>query len=530
MSETPTFGSAAVAAPHMAAADAGRDVLIMGGNAVEAMIAMAATIAVVYPHMNSIGGDAFWLIREPKGRMRSIEACGPAAAAATIDFYHERDHGTIPTRGPLAALTVPGAVGGWALAREFAKSLGGRLSLNDLLSQAIRYAREGVAVSASEARGEPNEMAALFAAPGFAAAFLHEGKIPPAGHLRRAPTLASTLDYLVNSGLDDFYRGDVGREIAADCARIGSPLTRKDLTSFEAVMRDPLALRLPGRTIYNTRPPTQGLAALIILGVFDRLGVTRPEGFDYTHGLVESIKRAFAVRDQVCVDHGRVLPGSIADYLEPSFLQQQAQAIAGDRAAAYPLPPAKGDTVWMGAVDQSGLAVSYIQSTYWEYGSGCVLPQTGVLMQNRGVSFSLDRRHVNALQPGLRPFHTLNPAMAVFSDGRVMPYGSMGGDGQPQFQAQVLTQYERRGGLADAIDAPRFLLGRTWGQTSTSLKLEDRVDLSLVRALERAGHVVEILPEAYSDTAGHAGAMVRHPKGRVEAAHDPRADGGASGV
>ena len=530
MSETPTFSTAATAAPHMAAADAGRDALAMGGNAVEAMIAMAATIAVVYPHMNSVGGDAFWLIREPKGRARSIEACGPAAAAATLERYQRLGGASIPARGPLAALTVPGAIGGWALAHAYSKSLGGRLGLGDLLSHAIKFAREGIAVSASEARGQPNEQAALFAAPGFAEAFLHEGKLPPAGHVRRAPALASMLDYLVSAGLDDFYRGDVGREIAADCARIGSPLVRKDLQAFEAVMRDPLELRLPGRTLYNTRPPTQGLAALLILGVFDRLNAKRPDSFEHIHGLVESVKRAFVVRDRLCVDHGRVLPDEIADCLEPAFLQREASAIAADRTAQWPAPTGKGDTVWMGAVDQSGLAVSYIQSTYWEYGSGCVLPKTGVLLQNRGVSFSLHPEHVNVLTPGQRPFHTLNPAMAAFHDGRVMPYGSMGGDGQPQFQAQVLTRYERGMGLADAIDAPRFLLGRTWGQTSTTLKLEDRFDPSLTRALERAGHAVEILPDAYSDTAGHAGALVRHPKGRVEAAHDPRADGGASGL
>ena len=530
MTETPTFSTAATAAPHMAAADAGRDILAMGGNAVEAMIAMAATIAVVYPHMNSVGGDAFWLIRERKGRARSIEACGPAAALANIPDYNRLGHGTIPSRGPLAALTVPGAVAGWALAHEYAKSLGGRLGLRDLLSHAIRYAREGVAVSASEARGRPNEAAALFAAPGFAKAFLHEGKLPPAGHVRTYPELAGMLEYLAGAGLDDFYRGDVGREIAADCERIGSPLRRPDLSGFEARMFDPLEQRLPGRTIYNTRPPTQGLAALLILGTYERLGVKRIETFEHLHGLVESVKRAFAVRDRLCVDFGRFLPDEIGHCLEPSFLERQAHAVSMSRAADWPAAPAKGDTIWMGSVDQSGLAVSYIQSTYWEYGSGCVLPKTGVLLQNRGVSFSLHPEAVNALSAGKRPFHTLNPAMAAFDDGRVMPYGSMGGDGQPQFQAQIITRYLDGMSLLDAIEAPRFLLGRTWGQSSTTLKLEDRFDPSLTRALERAGHVVEILPEAFSDTAGHAGALVRHARGRVEAAHDPRADGGASGL
>ena len=181
----------------------------------------------------------------------------------------------------------------------------------------------------------------------------------------------------------------------------------------------------------------------------------------------------------------------------------------------------------MGAVDKDGLAVSYIQSVYWEYGSGCVLPRTGVLMQNRGLSFSLDPKALNPLQPGRRPFHTLNPALATFADGRVMPYGTMGGDGQPQTQAQVFSRYMFGMGLAEAIDAPRFALGRTWGAASSLLALESRFDPSLVRALERAGHEVA---DGYADTFGHAGGLIRHARGHVEAAHDPRSDGGASGL
>jgi gamma-glutamyltranspeptidase len=527
MIETPTFGTAAVVAPHMAAADAGRAILLEGGNAIEAMIAMAACIAVVYPHMNSVGGDAFWLIREPKGRVRYIEACGYAGEKATWRAYRDRGD-RIPSRGPLAALTVPGAVGGWALAYDYSKAGGGRLSVRDLLAAAVKQAREGVAVSPCEARDAINEREALYAAPGFAEAFLHEGKIPPAGHMRKMERLAATLEQLGDAGLMDFYRGDVGREIAADLERIGSPVTRRDMEKYQAVMRGPLELKLPGRTHYNAPPPTQGLAALIALGVYDRLGVTRIETFEHIHGLVESIKRAFRVRDQVVTDFGQ-LKHDTDEFLSAAFLEKQAHEILRDRAAPWPAPPAKGDTVWMGAVDDSGIAVSYIQSIYWEYGSGCVLPTTGVLMQNRGVSFSIDEKALNQLNPGRRPFHTLNPAMAVFDDGRLMPYGSMGGDGQPQFQAQVFTRYLGGMGLQDAVDAPRFLLGRTWGETSTSLKLEDRFDPSLVRALERAGHEVAVLREPYSDVAGHAGAIVRHARGRVEAAHDPRSDGGASG-
>jgi gamma-glutamyltranspeptidase/glutathione hydrolase len=183
----------------------------------------------------------------------------------------------------------------------------------------------------------------------------------------------------------------------------------------------------------------------------------------------------------------------------------------------------------MGAIDGSGLAVSYIQSIYWEYGSGCILPRTGINWQNRGVSFSLDAKAVNPLQPGRKPFHTLNPAFARFDDGRINAYGAMGGDGQPQFQAQILTRYRFGAGAAAAVDAPRWLFGRTWGAGSISLKMESRFDPMLLARLTGAGHPVEEYSEAYSDQFGHAGMLVKHPKGHVEAAHDPRSDGDAKG-
>ena len=222
MSDTPTFATAAVAAPHLLASETGRNILAQGGNALEAMVAMAATIAVVYPHMNSIGGDGFWVVREPGGRVRAIEACGPAGRLATIERYRQAGYDAIPMRGPEAAVTVAGAVGGWVMALDYAASLGGRLPLPGLLADAVRHARDGYPVSASEIRTDPIEREAVHAAPGFRDTFLFDGLPPKAGDVRRAPTLAATLDHLAQAGLDDFYRGDVGREIAADLESIGA--------------------------------------------------------------------------------------------------------------------------------------------------------------------------------------------------------------------------------------------------------------------------------------------------------------------
>jgi gamma-glutamyltranspeptidase/glutathione hydrolase len=525
-----------VAAPHRAAAEAGRDVLAEGGNALEAMVAMAAGIAAVYPHMNHLGGDGFWLVHEPSGRVRAIMAAGPAGARATLELYREHGHDEIPPRGPLAALTVPGAVGGWSLAREVAQALGGltplggRMPLTALLAPAIRHAREGSAVSRSQARLTQDKLAELRDVPGFAAAFLADGKPPSEGATLRQVALSHTLDQLARAGLDDFYRGDVGREMAADLDRIGSPVTRRDLERYRANFRPPLQLGLAAGTVYNTPPPTQGLASLIILGLVERLGVPQAEGFDHVHGIVEATKRAFRVRDRHVTDDER-LPHPPDRFLESVFLDAETLKIDRRKAARWPAPAGEGDTIWMGAADASGLIVSYIQSLYWEFGSGCVLPGTGVLMQNRGASFSLDRRAVNPLEPGRQPLHTLNPALAVLRDGRVLAYGTMGGDGQPQTQAALFTRHVVfRQPLAEAIDRPRWLLGRTWGSPHTNLRLEARFDDGLVDRLLSAGHDVEVLAEPYSDVMGHAGAVVVHPDRTLEGAHDPRADGGAAGV
>ena len=260
-----------------------------------------------------------------------------------------------------------------------------------------------------------------------------------------------------------FIAATSAREIAIDLERFGSPLTRDDLARYHATLAEPLRVDLPSGTVYNTDAPTQGVASLMILALFARLGVTEAEGFDHVHGLVEATKRALRLRDRVVTDPDH-LAHALERCLEPRFIAGEAMKIDRRKAARWPLGPGEGDTVWMGAADASGLVVSYIQSLYWEFGSGCVLPRTGVLMQNRGASFSLQRGALNLLAPGRLPFHTLNPALAILKDGRIMAYGAMGGDGQPQTQAAVFTRHVMFGEpLAEAIDRPRWVLGRTWG-------------------------------------------------------------------
>jgi gamma-glutamyltranspeptidase len=517
-----------VCAPHGAAVESGRQILAEGGNAIEAMLAMAATIAAVYPHMNHIGGDGFWLIRERLGRVRAIMAAGPSGLQVKPELY--RDYETIPPRGPLAALTVPGAVGGWALALKAAKANDGKMPLGVLFAPAMLHASKGYAVTRSQARLTAEHFAELKDLPGFAATFLVEGKPPTAGTVLRQEALAATLEQLAHAGLGDFYRGDVAREIAADLERIGSPLTRHDLERYQATLAEPLRLDVPSGTLYNTDAPTQGVVSLMILALFARLNVTEAEGFDHIHGLVEATKRALRLRDRVVTDPN-YLPYALSRALDERFIAGEVMKIDRRKAAPWPVGGSGGDTIWMGAADTSGLVVSYIQSLYWEFGSGCVLPTTGVLMQNRGSSFSLAAGALNPLAPERLPFHTLNPALAVLNDGRVMAYGTMGGDGQPQTQGAIFTRHVQfRMPLGQALDRPRWLLGRTWGAPKTALRLEPRFDENLLDRLASAGHDVEVLPEPYSDLTGHAGAVVLHRNGTCEGAHDPRADGGAAGI
>jgi gamma-glutamyltranspeptidase/glutathione hydrolase len=516
-----------VVAPHHLAAQAGLAVLREGGNALEAAVAAAAVIAVVYPHMNSIGGDNFWLIAEPGRDPVGLLACGGAGQEATPAFYRDRGCQSIPPRGPLAANTVAGAVSGWHAAVEMSARWGGRLPLTRVLAEAIHYARAGVPATGSQHRFTGAKLAELKDVPGFAGQFLVAGDPPAAGSLFRQPTLANTLERLAAAGLDDFYRGEIGGAIGAELRRIGSPVTGADLRAHRAVPTEPLRVSLRCGTVYNLPPPTQGVASLIILGVFDRLGCREAEGFAHLHGLVEATKQAFLVRDRIVTDPA-YLKEDPASFLTASALAEMAGRIRPDRAAPWPAPAEGGDTVWLGAIDAAGRAVSLIQSIYWEFGSGVVLRDTGVLWQNRGVSFALEDGALNVLRPGRKPFHTLNPAMARLNDGRVMVYGTMGGEGQPQTQAALFTRYALFGQeLQAAVTAPRWLLGRTWGATSTNLKLESRFDPGLVEALRRVGHDVEVVAP-FSDAMGHAGAIVRHGSGTIEGAADPRGDGVAA--
>ncbi|HXF66550.1 MAG TPA: gamma-glutamyltransferase, partial [Burkholderiales bacterium] len=453
--------------------------------------------------------------------------CGAAARAAAVEWYAARGATrSIPHRGGLAANTVAGAVSGWEAAFRLARRWGGRLPLARLLADAIHYAEHGVAVTRSQHVATAAKRAELEPQPGFREAFLTGGAAPPEGSRFRQPRLAATLKRLARAGLEDFYRGRLARAIARDLAAAGSPLALEDFARHRAKWVAPLALAHSLGTVYNLPPPTQGVVSLLILGILDALGAgaCAPGGADIVHLAVEATKQAFRVRDRYVTDPAYMTVGA-EELLAPERVQALAAAVDRARAAPWGAGAPPADTVWVGVVDGHGRAVSMIQSLYHEFGSGVVLEETGITWQNRGASFSLDRAALNSLRPGRKPFHTLNPAAARLRDGRVMVYGTMGGDGQPQTQAAVFTRIVLFGmDPQQAVAAPRWLLGRTWGLPSDSLKLESRFSAEIVSELARRGHEMEVLAE-YDQAMGHAGAIVRRPDGVLEGGADPRSDG-----
>ena len=515
----------AVVASHSLAAQAGLDILREGGNAIEATIAVAATLAVVYPHMTGIGGDGFWLLHAPGQPMRSIDACGAAGAAVTRELYGSAS--SIPWRGPLAANTVAGTLSGWGAAYAYSqREWGGRLPFARLLESAIHYAREGFPVTHSQEANTRAKLGELQGQPGFAQAFLNDGQVPQYGQRHRFPALAATLEQLARAGADDFYRGELAQQIGADLAAVGSPVSTADLARHQAELKAPLEVRLSCGTVYNMAPPTQGLASLLILGIYDRIRQAgwSPDTVEGIHALVEATKQAFMVRDKYVTDPA-AMGVDPARLLDDAHLAALAAAVPLDGASPWPAPNSDGDTTWMGVVDGEGRAVSMIQSIYFEFGSGVVLPETGIWWQNRGCSFDLRPGRLRSLEPGRKPFHTLNPAMARLDDGRLLVYGTMGGEGQPQTQAAVFSRYVWGGhNVRSAVAAPRWLLGRTWAEQSTSLKLESRYAPEVLERLRALGHPVEVVGD-YDERMGHAGALVRHPEGWIEGGEDPRSDG-----
>jgi gamma-glutamyltranspeptidase/glutathione hydrolase len=523
-----------VATPHVLASDAGLAVLRAGGNALDAAVAAAATIAVVYPHMNGIGGDNFWLVYDARsGALRGLNAAGRSAAAIDPDAYRARFGATMPVRGGPAALTVPGVVSGWWEAHRLSRdSLGSPIAWPALLAAATTHARDGFPVSSGQRR-VTGAAAPLFAAdapdevrrsfwPLFHPDRLATGRFTQ-------PDLARTLAEVAEGGAEAFYRGSLARRIAAGAAGVGSPLTADDLAAHRAEWVTPLRVSYRGGEAASLPPPTQGFAALAILALLDGFDVASLDEADHVHVVVEATRLAFEDRDRYLADP-TVVPVPVERCLDPERLARRRERISRRRAMAAGTAGAAagGDTIAIVAADAAGHAVSLIQSTYHEFGAAVVAGDTGVLLQNRGAFFSLDPAHPNTLAPRKQPAHTLIPSMYLAGGRPRLVYGTMGGEGQPQTQAALVTRIVDRGlDPQAAVEAPRWLYGRTWGEPSRALRLEGRVGPDVAASLAGRGHDVRVVEE-WSDLMGHAH-VIEIAGDALAGGSDPRADGAAVG-
>jgi gamma-glutamyltranspeptidase/glutathione hydrolase len=515
-----------VSSDHPLATQEGLRVLQAGGNAVDAALAMAGVLAVVRPHMNGVGGDAFILYYEAAtGRVYALNGSGRAGALATPAFFHDKGLDEIPSTGALS-VSVPGAVAAWAdVNQRF-----GTMPFARLLQPAVHYARDGFPVSTRLA-ADFREQGGALNEPG-RALYLPGGEPPPVGSLLKNPALAATLERIAREGKDGFYRGPVAEKLGAFLEAEGGYLRAGDFAAHTSTWVEPLRGSYLGHEMIVFPPNSQGLAQLQLFQMaksFDLKGM----GFNtsrYLHTLVELKKLAFADRDRWVADPEKAdIP--IAQLLDSAYLAGRAALVDPDHAAASVAPGVggepgmdpsaqddSGDTVYLTAVDADGNAVSWIQSNFAGFGSGLLEPETGVLLQNRGALFNLRDGHPDEIAPEKRPFHTLTPMMAL-RDGRLaFTIGTPGGDSQTQSLLQIVNDLLLFGMTPqEAIEAPRFR-----SNAGLDLSIEDRVPVAVRDELSAMGHHLRVV-EGWTATFGGAQMIRIEPDfGTLTVASDPR--------
>lgn len=523
-----------VTCPHSLASQAGVDVLRAGGSAVDAAIAAAAALAVIYPHMTGVGGDAFWLIHDAAtGSVRYLDGGGRAAAGASIDWFRERGHAEVPFRGVLpGTLTTPGAVASW----EAAHAAHGRLPLQRNLESAIHLAENGFPVTQRLAGWIEATAAELRASEEAAAIFLPGARVPRTGERLRNPDLANTLRAIAAHGRAGFYEGTVGAELARFSKDKGGFFTAQDLAAQRARWGEPIRGEYRGVTLYETPAPTQGFAVLEMLNMLEpkAMGALDRLGADQVHWLVQAKQIAYHDRDRWLADptYAQVPMDML---LSKEYAHQRATLMQPARALKWDEVPShgslSGDTVFIAAVDKDGNAASLIHSLYGVFGSAVVAGSTGVVLQNRSAYFSLDPTHPNRLEPGKTPLHTLIASMAFRQDKLWAVVGCMGADGQPQIHLQTYVGLIDHGlDIQQALEAPRWLSGRfALGEPRDTLHIEARFPEATLRELERRGHQLNRWGD-WNELAGHAHGIVIDPHSGVRmGGSDPRSDGAAVG-
>ncbi len=514
-----------VASPHYLASEAGLDILKAGGNAIDAAIASSAMLQVVYPFVCGLGGDVFMMIYEAaSGQLYGLNGSGRSASMASIERYQELGYTKMPIKG-IHAVTIPGCVDGWETAsRRF-----GRLGLARSLASAISYAEEGFAVGPGLHHALTHTSAQPETHRSWHTHFLPDGKIPATGSVVRFPTLAHTYRAIAQDGADTFYRGEVAQQIADFFAREGGLISREDLAAHQSTWVTPLSVPFADLTIYEMPPNTQGITALQMLGMlnYHQLG-ENPLAPETIHLAVEAKKLAFTDRAAYLTDptHMRVKPEAL---IAPDYLATRSALIDPQKAQPSVAPGSfTGDTIYLCAADDAGNVVSLIQSNYMGFGSGVVVDDTGIVLQNRGAYFTLDPTAANALAPSKRTLHTLIPSMALRNGRPAIVFGTMGGDGQAQTHLQVYTALARFGlNIQQALEMPRWLHGEDLKQET--LLVENRFPANTLETLRGMGHTIRE-GAAWMSTMGYAQGIVFDAEtGVMHGGSDPRAEGIAAG-
>lgn len=512
-----------VASPHYLASQAGLRILQEGGNAVDAAIAANAVLNVVYPHQCHTGGDLFAMVWHPgERRVFGLNSSGPAPAGMSLDYLHAAGHDEIPERGGLT-VTVPGTVGGWAALQD---RFGSR-SLDRVLSAAVAYARDGAPIASNFAEACVRLRDVVDGHPGTRGVF---GGPKRTGDIMRQPALAKTLERIGIEGARAFYEGEVAADMVATLQDAGSAITLDDFAAFEPEWVEPISTSYRGYDIVEMPPNTQGPTVLLMANIVEGWPVTE---FGHTtgkgiHAWVEAKHKAFAHRDQYVADP-RMADPKVEQFLDKDVAARMRAEIDLERTGPDGSDFQDGDTIYLCVVDRDGMAVSLIQSVYNNFGSGVLAPGAGVLFHNRGRGFSVDPSHLNCLQPGKRPYHTLIPAMLLRDGQPEWVFGTMGADAQAQVQLQMLL------GMVDfelepqqVIETPRWVSGADADRTRW-VRVEPRVGEATIADLRARGHGV-VVGNAWDSAMGHAHCIrIDRERGAYGGASDPRADGIAAG-
>lgn len=530
----PVMGRNVVSTSHPLAAQAGLKMLHLGGNAIDAAIAAAATLMIVEPVSNGLGSDCFAMVWDGD-ELQGLNASGTAPQAWNPSYfagkYGSESNGIAkhPMRG-WDSVTVPGALAGW----EALHARYGSLPLADLLQPAIEIAERGYALPPVVAKKWAAAAAELHSQPGFAQAFMPHGRAPAIGELFRFDAVAKALHHIAKHGVRAYYEGEIAEAIARHAQQHGGAMCLADLANYRPEWVTPISQSVPAcdgqrYDLHEIPPNGQGIGALMAMGILNHLDLpSHPvDGVQSQHLQIEAMKLAFADVYQYVADP-RAMGVSPAQMLDPAYLAERAKLINPNKATHFDfgLPPT-GGTIYLTTSDEQGRMVSFIQSNYMGFGSGIVVPEFGISLQNRGYGFSMDPKSANVVAGGKRPFHTIIPAFLTKQvNGKTqaqMSFGVMGGDMQPQGHVQTLVRMLSYGQQPQAAcDAPRWKVNRDF-----SLDVESGMRAETISGLERLGHVLKRVDDPYMDFG--AGQLIWRLTDDLEAgyvaASDSRRDG-----